>query len=254
MRAFFSFFGWNPKVFYRNIVGVPRFLSTAVSFWGQQRTSCYPKLRYSPCLQDFSAASISIKKHYSVLDYMISKRIYSAKPVEHLDVGSSFEFISHISIFTPRVIVGDIRSSSSFIENVNHVYLDLCEPQSATRQYESVSCLHVVEHIGLGRYNDRIDIDGDLKAIETLKRLVKAGGRLYIAVPAGKERVIFNKHRIYNATKVIGLLEDQFDVVWGIGITDRDEFVELHDIRINSQDYGLLMLELVKKPKSSTNE
>jgi hypothetical protein len=36
--------------------------------------------------------------------------------------------------------------------------------------------MHVVEHIGLGRYGDPIDPDGDLKAISELKRVVQKRG------------------------------------------------------------------------------
>ncbi len=31
--------------------------------------------------------------------------------------------------------------------------------------------MHVVEHVGLGRYGDPLDPDGDLKAIAELKRV-----------------------------------------------------------------------------------
>ncbi len=37
---------------------------------------------------------------------------------------------------------------------------------------ESLSCMHVVEHIGLGRYGDPMDPEGDIEAIKELKRVV----------------------------------------------------------------------------------
>ncbi len=41
---------------------------------------------------------------------------------------------------------------------------------------ESLSCKHVIEHIGLGRYGDVLDPGGDLKAISELKRALAVGG------------------------------------------------------------------------------
>jgi SAM-dependent methyltransferase len=64
--------------------------------------------------------------------------------------------------------------------------------------------MHVVEHIGLGRYGDVIDWDGDLKAINELRRVVAPGGTLLFVVPiGGKARIQFNAHRIYTYDQVI---------------------------------------------------
>ena len=40
----------------------------------------------------------------------------------------------------------------------------------------SLSCLHVIEHIGLGRYGDSLDPDGSRKAAVELQRVVAVGG------------------------------------------------------------------------------
>ena len=38
-----------------------------------------------------------------------------------------------------------------------------------------VSCLHTLEHIGLGRYGDPIDPDGRIKGLSSFASLVKPG-------------------------------------------------------------------------------
>lgn len=61
--------------------------------------------------------------------------------------------------------------------------------------------MHVIEHIGLGRYGDPLDVEGDLKAIREFRELVRVlapGGSLMVAVPVGRQRVQFNAHRIYD--------------------------------------------------------
>ena len=67
----------------------------------------------------------------------------------------------------------------------------------------SISCMHTIEHIGLGRYGDPLDPQGDLKAIEELKRVVKQGGDLLFVTPVGKPRIEFNGQRIYSYEQIV---------------------------------------------------
>jgi hypothetical protein len=62
--------------------------------------------------------------------------------------------------------------------------------------------MHTLEHIGLGRYGDPIDYDGDLKAIAELKRVMAPNGNLLIVVPTGKPRIEFNAHRVYSYLQI----------------------------------------------------
>lgn len=67
---------------------------------------------------------------------------------------------------------------------------------------ESLSCMHTVEHVGLGRYDDKLDPDGDLKAMQELIRVLSFGGNLLFVVPVGKPRIIFNAHRIFSYSQI----------------------------------------------------
>jgi hypothetical protein len=74
--------------------------------------------------------------------------------------------------------------------------------------------MHVLEHIGLGRYGDVLDYDGDLKAVAELTRVVRVGGDLLIVLPLGRTAQIqFNAHRIYTWTSVLGMFHDHFALV-----------------------------------------
>jgi hypothetical protein len=71
---------------------------------------------------------------------------------------------------------------------------------------DSLSCLHTIEHFGLGRYTDPIDVDGHVKGINNLVNLVKIGGRLYISFPIGKQdEVHFNAHRVFHPKSILAL-------------------------------------------------
>ena len=72
----------------------------------------------------------------------------------------------------------------------------------------SVSCMHVVEHIGLGRYGDSLNPDGDLLAMAELRRVLAPEGTLLLVVPVGKSRITFNAHRIYSHAQIIEYFSD----------------------------------------------
>nr|WP_246513729.1 DUF268 domain-containing protein [Azospirillum picis] len=86
----------------------------------------------------------------------------------------------------------------------------------------SASCMHVLEHVGLGRYGDPLDYDGDIKAMTELSRVVKPGGDLLIAVPVGAIPVIqFNAHRIYRFSDIPNFFGEKYDVIEQVLIPEK---------------------------------
>jgi hypothetical protein len=84
---------------------------------------------------------------------------------------------------------------------------------------DSLSCLHEIEHFGLGRYGDEVDTYGYRRGIENLSKLLKTSGRLYLSAPTGQEQVefnanwVFNPQTIVNTAEVAGLRLDELIVV-----------------------------------------
>ena len=68
---------------------------------------------------------------------------------------------------------------------------------------QSMSALCSLEHFGLGRYGDPIDPEACFKCFENIQRKLKPGGKLYLSVPIGKERVEFNAHRVFYASTIV---------------------------------------------------
>jgi hypothetical protein len=143
---------------------------------------------------------------YFFQDKLVAGWILDRRPESHFDVGSRIDgFIGSLSLFC-KVHVFDIRHSPPAISNVEFHRMDITEPlrEQWRSCAASLSCLHSLEHFGLGRYGDKLDPDGHLKGLANLMEMVSAGGLFYLSVPIGEERVEFNAHRIFHIETVEG--------------------------------------------------
>ena len=89
----------------------------------------------------------------------------------------------------------------------------------------SLSCLHVAEHIGLGRYGDKLDPEGTKKACKELSRILAVNGNLYFSVPVGKQKTYFNAHRVHSPRTIIEYFKG-LKLVELSGVTDSGRFIE----------------------------
>lgn len=78
---------------------------------------------------------------------------------------------------------------------------------AAPVRFDAAISISSFEHDGLGRYGDPIDPDGDLKALQSMKRMLRPAGLLYLSVPLGRDKVVFNEHRIYGRVRLPKLLD-----------------------------------------------
>lgn len=155
----------------------------------------------------------------------------------HIDISSTLNFCAIASAFVP-VEFYDYRPAKLALDNLICRQGDLTQLPFEDGSVESLSCMHVVEHVGLGRYGDVLDPDGDLKAIAELKRVLASGGSLLFVTPVGKPKIRYNAHRIYSYDQVVsyfaGLQIQQFALV-----DDKDRFlVDANPAYANQQEYG----------------
>lgn len=192
-----------------------------------------------PCLHE-KTAKTDFDHHYVYHTAWAARIISKIKPEIHIDISSLIYFSSIISAFT-SVKFYDYRPIDLKLDNLSCEAADLLNLPFDNNSIQSLSCMHVVEHIGLGRYGDRIDAEGDLKAIKELKRVVAIDGFLLFVVPVGIPKIMFNAHRIYSYEQVISYFND-FQLEEFALIPDNGEEVGLiynPDIRlINQQNYG----------------
>lgn len=191
----------NLKVFFRELVNYPSFFREAHalrsqlpsdSLWGIHKAM--PLL-----LEKTSTGGVnSGRGHYFFQDLWAARHIYRANPKRHVDVGSRVDgFIAHVAVFREIEII-DIRPVDEIV-NVKSLVADFMQPNMPYEAIcDSASSLSVVEHFGLGRYGDPIDINGAMKGMVNLHRLLKPGGTLYFSVPIGPLSIIFNAHRVFS--------------------------------------------------------
>jgi SAM-dependent methyltransferase len=162
-----------------------------------------------PILTDFAAQAGIARGHYFHQDLWAARRIYARRPSHHVDIGSRIDgFVAHVLTFMPITVV-DIRALDSNVEGLTFVRGDMCRLDAfKTGSVDSVSCLHAIEHVGLGRYGDPVDPRGWHVAIRELARIVAPGGRLYLGTPIGRERVCFNSQRVFSPATIIDALSD----------------------------------------------
>jgi hypothetical protein len=151
-----------------------------------------------PCLGE-DTSSTSFDAHYLYHVAWAVRKVHEIQPKRHVDIASSTNFCTTISATIETVFI-DYRPLEVTLSNLTCQAGDLSnEDDWADNAFDSLSCMHVVEHIGLGRYGDKLDVHGDLKAMDNLMRMLAPGGRLLFVVPVGKPAVHFNAHRVYSA-------------------------------------------------------
>lgn len=159
-----------------------------------------------PCLGD-KTANTGFDRHYIYHPAWAARIVAGRRPEFHLDISSSLHFCTLVSAFLP-VRFFDYRPAEIRLDNLTSEQADILALPFADGSVQSLSCMHVVEHVGLGRYGDPLDPEGDLRAISELKRVLAAGGDLLFVVPVGKPRIMFNAHRIYSHGQIAGYFSD----------------------------------------------
>jgi hypothetical protein len=153
-----------------------------------------------PCLDD-RTPNTGFDRHYVYHTAWAARVLANIRPTEHVDIGSSLYFSGIASAFV-SVRFYDYRPPDLKLSNLTSERADLLRLPFADSSIPSLSCMHVVEHVGLGRYGDPLDPDGDRKAMTELSRVICPGGNLIFVVPVGQPRVCFNAHRIYDFGQV----------------------------------------------------
>jgi SAM-dependent methyltransferase len=159
-----------------------------------------------PFLND-NTGSTGFDRHYVYHPAWAARVLAQTKPEFHVDISSSLHFCTILSAFIP-VKFYDYRPADVQLTGLTSESADLLALPFAKDSIESLSCMHVIEHVGLGRYGDRLDADGDLKAMAELKRVLAPGGTLLFVVPIGAPKIIFNAHRIYSFEQVMSYFSE----------------------------------------------
>lgn len=176
-----------------------------------------------PCLGDWTA-NTPFDAHYFYQGAWLARRIRESGISTHVDVGSSALTVSVISAHVETIFV-DYRPLKASLSGLTSIAGNILDLPFANGSVHSLSCLHVIEHIGLGRYGDPLDPAGSLKAAIELQRVVSVGGNLFISLPIGRERLCFNAHRVHSPESTLKLFP-QMKLVEFSYVDDAGQFLE----------------------------
>lgn len=163
-----------------------------------------------PCLWDRMDKGGVARGQYFFQDLMVARWIYERRPVSHIDVGSRVDgFVAHVAVFM-KILILDLRDVDSTDPNIEFQKRDIMvDDPKWWDSTESLSCLHALEHFGLGRYGDSIDFEGHVVGFRNMAKMLKLGGVFYFSVPIGaKQRIEFDAHRVFSLPYLLSLIRD----------------------------------------------
>lgn len=248
--------GFYPSVFFRNIIGLPWYISDFIKLKLQIIKSNNNDFDFNffPMLNDKHDQSGIMSGHYFHQDLYVAKMVFKYNPIRHVDVGSRTDgFVAHVASFR-EVELLDIRDQKSTISNIKFRKCDLMNlPVDLINYCDSISSLHAIEHFGLGRYGDPINFFGHINAIKNITTILKPGGRFYFSVPIGMQRIEFNAHRVFSLQYLIDIFRDLYNIDGFSFIDDNGDFFERIELTNNlittncNCFYGCGIFELIKK-------
>jgi hypothetical protein len=165
--------------------------------------------------------------HYFHQDLMVAREIFNRRPRRHIDVGSSVSgFVSHVGSFR-EIDVLDVRPLSVDVPGIRFYQQDVMHLEEQWHGVtDSLSCLHALEHFGLGRYGDEVDYDGWRRGLTNLIEMLEPGGVLYLSVPTShRQRVEFNAHRVFSLPRLRDILAENLQIEGLAFITDAGNLV-----------------------------
>jgi SAM-dependent methyltransferase len=204
-----SQFGLDARIFLRSLRGLPVYLRD----WAAFRKGYVGNMNFMPCLHDRYEEGGATKSEYFWQDLLVARAIHVAKPVKHVDIGSRVDgFVAHVASFR-EIEVFDVRPISTAVPGVVFRHADLMNPTSLPTTSgggdycDSLSCLHAIEHFGLGRYGDPVNPQGYQRGIANMAQLLQPGGTFYLSTPIGQERVEFNANWVFDPRSIVRCAE-----------------------------------------------
>jgi SAM-dependent methyltransferase len=196
---------FDPRQIVNNWRGLPYFALNALKYVRFNRNQAF-RIRLRDllcCSSDRFQSAGAAKGHYFWQDLWAARVLYVNNIRTHVDVASRVDgFVAHILPFC-HVVYVDLRPLRSEVEGLEFRQGSLLSLPFADHSVSSLSCLHVLEHVGLGRYGDAVDPQGFHKAAQELVRVLAPGGMLLLGTPVGRERLCFDAHRIFDPQTVL---------------------------------------------------
>ncbi|MBC7405035.1 MAG: DUF268 domain-containing protein [Cytophaga sp.] len=222
-----------------NLRFIPRYVS---QYWSFKKLG--GKVTHaSPMLTEWDKQAGSASGHYFHQDLLVASFIFEQQPSRHLDIGSRIDgFVAHVATFRSIEIV-DIRPlTGTGHDNISFLQMDLMRtPNSQVLLVDSISCLHAIEHFGLGRYGDPLNPSGHIVGFNNILKMLKPNGTLYISFPiAFRNEVHFNEQRVFHPKDIFNWADNGNNIE-----LIRFDYVDDHGDLIKNADLNYLPSGLV---------
>ena len=232
-------------------LGVPRYFAFLKDLTAYRRFGYAEQIKLAdtyPCIHD-KTLTTSFDAHYFYQDIWAFKKIQQSKTQNHVDVGSRVDFIGFLTAVCQVTFI-DIRPLKAKLDNLNSRKGNILAMPYENNSVQSLSCLHVAEHIGLGRYGDPLDPLGTAKACKELSRILAVGGNLYFSVPVGVSKLCFNAHRIHSQAQILQYF-NTLELAEFSGIDDNGDFRKNIDpSALESSSYACGLFHFTKNHQS----
>ena len=182
------------------LLSLPRYLQDLRAYMRAPGAEPWSRVTLKPMLEE-RTSSHGFDAHYVYLGAWAFRHITRACPPQHIDVAGQIGWVTCLASVTQVVFI-DVRPFLGQVENLESRAGSVLSLPFPDRSVSSLSCLHVAEHIGLGRYGDPIDPLGTRKAFAELSRVLAPGGRFYFVLPVGRPSVVFNAHRVHDPVTI----------------------------------------------------
>ncbi len=260
IRRFYSLlvlFGIDPKKTYYSAKGLYWYFLDLTALKKQLRLSdkSFPLGKLYPFLMDRYDNSGTASGHYFHQDLLVARRIYLNNPNRHIDVGSRIDgFVAHVAAFRTIEAI-DIRPLTNNLQNIKFIQADMMKSldENLVNSCDSISCLHVIEHFGLGRYGDTVNHEGYKIGLNNLSRILKSKGKFYFSTPIGPQRIEFNAHRVFSVDFLLKFFSDKYTIdnfsyVDDQGNLHENANLDSDNIKTNYNcTYGCGIFEMTKK-------
>ena len=109
-----------------------------------------------------------------------------------------------------RVLAIDLlpQQFQRWYPNIEFRQADVMTLDEESNTFDLVLNCSTIEHVGLsGRYGAHEAPEGDLEAMQKLRRLLKSGGHMLLTLPVGQDAVFLPMHRVFGSLRLPRLLE-----------------------------------------------
>ena len=241
-----SQFGINLIKFLFAFVYLPAFLR---DLWIASSWKSINKLSIKPCLHDKYDNAGSSLSEYFFQDLFVANLVNNYKPNKLLDIGSRIDgFVANVASFRCLDVM-DVRPMSGLPENIRFIEKDLMSSEKIIEQYDMITCLHAIEHFGLGRYGDSLSEDGHISGLRNMAKYLSKDGRLILSTPVGEGKLLFNANRVFGANELLHIFTNlnlKVERIWVLEVdtfraTTRANLIE------NNNEYNLTIFQLTKE-------